>query len=105
MVQSCSQLAIPALLPIRVRVNIKLYYSSNEPCSDGLVPYAETQLASFNPAQPYDIFVHLIVPAAQSNYDIGNFMTTLILSDPSSRILTTVRKPVSSRLDFTSTFL
>jgi hypothetical protein len=80
-------------------------FLSNEPRSDGLAPYAETQLASFNPAQPYDISLHLVVPAARSNYDIGNFMTTLILSDPSSRILTTVRKPVSPLLDSTSTFL
>ncbi|KAF8481072.1 putative adipose-regulatory protein-domain-containing protein [Russula ochroleuca] len=60
---------------------------------DKLAPYAETQLASFNPAQPYDISLHLIVPATQSNYDLGNFMTTLTLTDPSSRVLTTVRKP------------
>jgi len=60
---------------------------------DGLAPYAEAQLASFNPTQPYDISLHLVVPNTQSNYNIGNFMTTLILSDPSSKILTTIRKP------------
>ena len=73
--------------------------------SDGLTPYAETQLTSFNPAQPYDISLHLTVPATQSNYDLGNFMTVLTLTDPSSRILTTVRKPVSRLLDPTSTVL
>jgi hypothetical protein len=80
-------------------------FSSDKPRSDGLAPYAETQLASFNPAQPYDISLHLTVPATRSNYDIGNFMTTLTLTDPSSRILTTVRKPVSPLLDPSSAVL
>ncbi|KAI0257668.1 putative adipose-regulatory protein-domain-containing protein, partial [Lactifluus subvellereus] len=60
---------------------------------DGLTPYAETQLTSFNPTQPYDISLHLVVPAIPSNYDIGNFMTTLTLTGPSDKTLTTVRKP------------
>ncbi len=88
-----------------VLTNINPTFFSNTPQSDGLAPYAETQLASFNPVQPYDIFLHLVVPATQSNYGLGNFMATLILSDPSSRILTTIRKPVSPLLDSTSTFL
>lgn len=66
--------------------------------SDGLPPYAETQLASFNPTQPYDISLHLVVPTSPSNYDLGNFMTTLTLTGPSNRVLTTVRKPVSQVL-------
>jgi hypothetical protein len=65
---------------------------------DGLSPYAETQLASFNPTQPYDISLHLVVPTSSSNYDLGNFMTTLTLTGPSNRVLTTVRKPVSLAL-------
>jgi len=69
---------------------------SSKPRSDGLVPYAETQLASFNPAQPYDVSLHLVVPATQSNYDLGNFMTILTLTDSANRTLATVRKPVSS---------
>ncbi|KAI9460996.1 putative adipose-regulatory protein-domain-containing protein [Lactarius psammicola] len=60
---------------------------------DGLPPYAETQLTSFNPTQPYDISLHLVVPTTPSNYDLGNFMTTLTLTGPSNRVLTTVRKP------------
>ncbi|KAI9445317.1 putative adipose-regulatory protein-domain-containing protein [Lactarius indigo] len=60
---------------------------------DGLPPYAETQLTSFNPTQPYDISLHLVVPTTPSNYDIGNFMTTLTLTGPSNRVLTTIRKP------------
>ena len=66
----------------------------SRPQSDGLPPYAETQLASFNPTQPYDISLHLVVPTSPSNYDLGNFMTTLTLTGPSNRVLTTVRKPV-----------
>ncbi|KAI9513040.1 hypothetical protein F5148DRAFT_1158281 [Russula earlei] len=60
---------------------------------DGLLPYAETQLNSFNPAQPYDISLHIVVPATKSNFDLGNFMTILTLTDLSSRPLATVRKP------------
>jgi len=60
---------------------------------DGLPPYAETHLASFNPTQPYDISLHLVVPTSPSNYDLGNFMTTLTLTSPSNKVLTTVRKP------------
>ncbi|KAI0286922.1 putative adipose-regulatory protein-domain-containing protein [Russula aff. rugulosa BPL654] len=94
-------LLVPSLLIPAIVSGVYVWYSRavswQSPLffqyGDGLVPYAETQLASFNPAQPYDISLHLVVPAAQSNYDLGNFMTTLILSDPSSRILTTVRKP------------
>ncbi|KAI0304997.1 putative adipose-regulatory protein-domain-containing protein [Russula brevipes] len=60
---------------------------------DGLSPYAEAQLTSFNPAQPYDISLHLVVPATRSNYDLGNFMTTLTLTDVSNKALTIARKP------------
>jgi Putative adipose-regulatory protein (Seipin) len=69
------------------------------PSSDGLPPYAETQLASFNPTQPYDLSLHLVVPATPSNYDLGNFMTTLTLTGPSNKTLTTIRKPVSPLAD------
>ena len=74
----------------------------SRPRSDGLPPYAETQLASFNPTQPYDISLHLVVPTTPSNYDLGNFMTTLTLTGPSSRVLTTVRKPVCPALIFST---
>jgi hypothetical protein len=77
-----------------IRDFIREFYSC--PSSDGLTPYAETQLASFNPTQPYDISLQLVVPAVPSNYDLGNFMTTLTLTGPSDKTLTTVRKPVSS---------
>ncbi|KAI0271401.1 putative adipose-regulatory protein-domain-containing protein [Gloeopeniophorella convolvens] len=60
---------------------------------DGLPPYAEAQLSSFSPTQPYDISLHLVVPATPSNYALGNFMTILTLTGPSNRTLTTVRKP------------
>lgn len=98
MVQSRRQLAIPSFLPVWVRANPNSRLSAHQPRSDGLPPYAETQLALFNPAQPYDISLQLVVPTTQSNYDLGNFMTTLTLSDRSNRILITVRKPVSPPL-------
>ncbi|KAH9982359.1 hypothetical protein BGW80DRAFT_20533 [Lactifluus volemus] len=60
---------------------------------DGILPYAETQLTSFNPTQPYDISLHLVVPATSSNYDLGNFMTTLTLTGSSNKTLATVRMP------------
>ena len=80
-------------------INPDARFCTHEPRSDGIPPYAETQLVSFNPAQPYDISLHLVVPTTQSNYDLGNFMTTLTLLDRSNRTLTTVRKPVSPPLD------
>jgi len=72
----------------------------SRPPSDGLAPYAEMQLTSFNPSQPYDISLHLVVPTTPSNYDLGNFMTTLTLTGPSNRTLTTIRKPVRPALIF-----
>ena len=98
MVQSRSQLAISSFLPVWVRAYPNSHLSAHEPQSDGLPPYAETQLVSFNPAQPYDISIQIVVPTTQSNYDLGNFMTTLTLSDRSNKTLTTVRKPVSPPL-------
>lgn len=69
-------------------------FSRSYSSSDGISPYAETQLSSFNPTQPYDISLHLVVPATSSNYDLGNFMTTLTLTGPSNKTLATVRMPV-----------
>ncbi|OJA16244.1 hypothetical protein AZE42_00072 [Rhizopogon vesiculosus] len=60
---------------------------------DGGSPYAEIPLPSLAPSQPYDISVHLIIPASEANFALGNFMTTLTLSTPSNRTLTSIRKP------------
>lgn len=46
-------------------------------------------------AEPYDILLHLVLPATQANYDIGNFMTSLSLMTVQNKTITNVRKPVS----------
>lgn len=60
---------------------------------DGTSPYAEISLPSLAPSQPYDISMHLVIPASEANFALGNFMTTLTLSTPSNRTLTSIRKP------------
>ncbi|KAG0693318.1 putative adipose-regulatory protein-domain-containing protein [Suillus ampliporus] len=60
---------------------------------DGSPPYAELSLSSLVPSQPYDISMHLVIPASEANFALGNFMTTLTLSTPSNRTLTSIRKP------------
>ncbi|KAG1825781.1 uncharacterized protein BJ212DRAFT_1316112 [Suillus subaureus] len=37
--------------------------------------------------------MHLVIPASEANFALGNFMTTLTLSTPSNRTLTSIRKP------------
>ncbi|KAG0696024.1 putative adipose-regulatory protein-domain-containing protein [Suillus ampliporus] len=60
---------------------------------DGSPPYAELSLPSLVPSQPYDISMHLVIPASEANFALGNFMTTLTLSTPSNKTLTSIRKP------------
>ncbi|KAG1908248.1 uncharacterized protein F5891DRAFT_992243 [Suillus fuscotomentosus] len=60
---------------------------------DGISPYAEISLPSLVPSQLYDISMHLVIPASEANFALGNFMTTLTLSTPSNRTLTSIRKP------------
>ncbi len=62
--------------------------------SDGPVPYAEVMLPTVVAQQPYDISLHLIVPANDANFALGNFMASLALVTPSNRTLAYVRKPV-----------
>jgi Putative adipose-regulatory protein (Seipin) len=64
-------------------------------CRDGLPPYAEIQLPSLVTQQPYAISLRLAVPATESNYALGNFMTTLTLSSSSNTTLASIRRPVS----------
>ncbi|EGO05179.1 hypothetical protein SERLA73DRAFT_174147 [Serpula lacrymans var. lacrymans S7.3] len=60
---------------------------------DGVPPYAEILLPYLSAQQPYDISLHLEVPATESNFALGNFMTTLTLSTPTNRTLTSIRRP------------
>lgn len=63
-------------------------------CSDGIPPYAEFSLPQLSASQPYDVSLHLVIPASDSNYDLGNFMASLTLATPSNKTLATVRRPV-----------
>jgi len=60
---------------------------------DGIPPYAEGFLPNIVPQQRYDISLHLVVPAIEANFALGNFMTTLRLSTPSNQTLTYIRRP------------
>ena len=62
---------------------------------DGLPPYAEVSLPTLNAVQPYDFTLHLDVPAIESNFHLGNFMSTLTLSTTSNKTIVTTRRPVS----------
>ncbi|KAL4070817.1 putative adipose-regulatory protein-domain-containing protein [Scleroderma citrinum] len=60
---------------------------------DGTPPYAEVSLPQLSASQPYDISLHLVIPASDSNFELGNFMASLTLATPSNRTLATVRRP------------
>ncbi|KAG6878647.1 hypothetical protein C0993_001170 [Termitomyces sp. T159_Od127] len=60
---------------------------------DGLLPYAMSTLPPLVPQQRYDVSVHLSIPAIESNYALGNFMTALTLSTTSNKTLVSVRRP------------
>ncbi|KZT05985.1 uncharacterized protein LAESUDRAFT_654569 [Laetiporus sulphureus 93-53] len=59
---------------------------------DGVPPYAEVSLANMVATQPYDISLHLVVPATESNLALGNFMASLTISSPANRMLVQSRK-------------
>ncbi|KAI0778594.1 hypothetical protein BD413DRAFT_510336 [Trametes elegans] len=60
---------------------------------DGPIPYAEVALPQVVAQQPYDISLHLIVPANEANFALGNFMTSLTLVTPGNITLAFARKP------------
>ncbi|KLO17075.1 hypothetical protein SCHPADRAFT_822109 [Schizopora paradoxa] len=59
----------------------------------GSTPYASVELPWLDTWQPYDIYLHVSVPATESNYALGNFMTVLTISTLNNETLTTVSKP------------
>jgi hypothetical protein len=71
------------------------YLPFTNPSSDGQPPYATIPLPPLVPQQRYDIYVQLIIPAVESNYALGNFMTSLTVTTPSNQTLASVRQPVS----------
>jgi len=62
--------------------------------SDGVPPYAHFPVSNLHPQQPYEVSLHLVVPATESNLALGNFMASLRLSTPSNKTLVSVRRPV-----------
>ncbi|KAI0051650.1 hypothetical protein FA95DRAFT_1533918 [Auriscalpium vulgare] len=60
---------------------------------DGQPPYAEVPLSDISVVHPYDISLHLDVPATDANYALGNFMTSLTLVGSSNRTIKSVRRP------------
>ncbi|KAF8898895.1 hypothetical protein BD779DRAFT_1486090, partial [Infundibulicybe gibba] len=60
---------------------------------DGVPPYAYASLPPVVPKQRYDVALHLTVPATESNFVLGNFMTTLALATTSNTTLASARRP------------
>ncbi|CDO73203.1 hypothetical protein BN946_scf185007.g258 [Trametes cinnabarina] len=60
---------------------------------DGPVPFSEVALPSVVAQQPYDISLHLVVPANEANFALGNFMASLTLMTPSNGTIAAARKP------------
>ncbi|KZV76994.1 hypothetical protein PENSPDRAFT_562388, partial [Peniophora sp. CONT] len=60
---------------------------------DGSPPYAQTSLPAMSSVEPYDVILHLSLPATTANYELGNFMTSLTLATSKNRTVTSVRKP------------
>ncbi|KAG8889054.1 hypothetical protein FRB98_005951 [Tulasnella sp. 332] len=59
----------------------------------GSTPYAYTVVRNLNAGQPYDVTVQLVLPTSTSNYDIGNFMTSLTLYTLNNKTLATSQRP------------
>ena len=76
-------------------VYFSIIHGINVCFSDGLPPYAEVSLPLLVSQQAYGIALHLSIPATESNFALGNFMTTLTLSTTSNKTLTSIRRPVS----------
>jgi hypothetical protein len=81
----------------RIYVNLQRLYANY---SDGVPPYAELPLPSLIAQQPYEISLHITIPASESNFALGNFMTTLRLSTTSNRTLTSICRPVRFLFSF-----
>ncbi|VDC01891.1 unnamed protein product [Peniophora sp. CBMAI 1063] len=60
---------------------------------DGTPPYAQTPLPAMSSIEPYDVILHLTLPATSANYELGNFMASLTLTTNKNRTVTNVRKP------------
>ncbi|KIJ23591.1 hypothetical protein M422DRAFT_195758 [Sphaerobolus stellatus SS14] len=73
-------------VPVGWEVDTYLQYG------DAINPFAIAQLPQIYSDQPYDISLHLVVPATESNYALGNFMITLRISSAYNESIVTVRR-------------
>ncbi|KAF8577892.1 hypothetical protein K439DRAFT_1363629 [Ramaria rubella] len=73
-------------VPVGWKMDANLQYG------DGLTPFASSQLPPIMADQPYDIILHLVLPATESNFALGNFMTTLKLTTAYNESLITIRR-------------
>ncbi|KIK70837.1 hypothetical protein GYMLUDRAFT_296633 [Collybiopsis luxurians FD-317 M1] len=60
---------------------------------DGVPPYAHALLSDLSSRQPYNVVLQLVVPSTQSNFALGNFMSSLTISTVSNKTLASVRRP------------
>ncbi|ESK98056.1 adipose-regulatory protein [Moniliophthora roreri MCA 2997] len=60
---------------------------------DGIQPNARTSLPTLVARQPYDVSLHLVVPAIESNFELGNFMASLIMLSTTNKTIESARKP------------
>ncbi|KAJ2919290.1 hypothetical protein MD484_g1146, partial [Candolleomyces efflorescens] len=60
---------------------------------DGIPPNAQLVVPSLHSQQQYDVSLHLVVPASESNLALGNFMASLTLSTANNKTLANVRRP------------
>ena len=44
--------------------------------------------------EPYDVILHLTLPATTANYELGNFMASLTLATSKNRTVSSVRRTV-----------
>ncbi|KAF8530977.1 putative adipose-regulatory protein-domain-containing protein [Gautieria morchelliformis] len=73
-------------VPVGWRTDVYLQYG------DAINPFANQQLPPVMADQPYDISLHLLLPATESNFALGNFMATLKLTTAYNESITTVRR-------------
>lgn len=66
---------------------------------DGIPPYTQIQLPPLVSQQPYDIHLHLVAPANENNFGLGNFMSSLTLTNAKNRTIAYVRRPVGIALE------
>ncbi|EJD55070.1 hypothetical protein AURDEDRAFT_155305 [Auricularia subglabra TFB-10046 SS5] len=57
------------------------------------IPHGEVFLRNLVADQAYSISFHLLVPSSPSNIELGNFMTTLLLTTASNKTVAAISRP------------